>query len=231
MEDWRCYMCSHPKAREIIGTGVVRFEARFLNSVEPNHAELGLPEPYGKHRFDFVALRADGSACRLHPSQRRDALPVQGLYADWLIGGAPGAPGTGASTPGDLRMFWQRELFGFRNYSHVDIISSEAAHQYLMDVFAQQRDRGISPDGVSVDLTESWAWHRFLMGRDWGRKLFEEKVMEVALSCPARRWPCACGLLRVRPLATSPSWAAARRSAAERRDPTPLLRRKAKSRV
>jgi len=43
--DWRLYICSHPKAREIIGEGVVKFEGRFLNSLEPNHRQLLLPDP------------------------------------------------------------------------------------------------------------------------------------------------------------------------------------------
>ena len=58
---WRVYVCSHPKAPYIIGSaGIVRFEGRFLQGKDPNAHQLNLPEPYGKRRFDFVAVHADG---------------------------------------------------------------------------------------------------------------------------------------------------------------------------
>ena len=73
---WRKYICSRPRAQEIIHTGITHFEGRFLNGRGCNAVPLGLPPPYGHHRFDFVAWRNDGTACRLHPSQKNGALPV-----------------------------------------------------------------------------------------------------------------------------------------------------------
>lgn len=76
------YVCSHPQSREIIGSGIQKFEGRFLNALEPNRVELKLPGPYGQFRFDFVAVRADGTAVRLHPSRSRDATILEGRYTD-----------------------------------------------------------------------------------------------------------------------------------------------------
>ncbi len=59
---WRGYICSHRLVQDIIGTGVTRFQARFLSALEPNRESLALPAPYGQHRFDFVVLRTNGSA-------------------------------------------------------------------------------------------------------------------------------------------------------------------------
>ena len=64
--DWRVYVCSHPKATFIIGlASIVRFEGRFLQAGEPNAHALNLPGPFGKYRFDFVAV------CTLAPKRTR----------------------------------------------------------------------------------------------------------------------------------------------------------------
>ena len=64
--DWRAYVCSHPQATFIIGlASIVRFEGRFLQAGEPNAHALNLPGPFGKYRFDFVAV------CTLAPKRTR----------------------------------------------------------------------------------------------------------------------------------------------------------------
>ena len=60
---WREYICSHPKAREIIRAGITHFEGRFLKGHEPNAVQLALPKPYGQNRFDFAVWCNDGTAC------------------------------------------------------------------------------------------------------------------------------------------------------------------------
>ena len=72
--DWRGYVCQHPLAQEIVGPGISKFEGRFLNSLECNRHALRLPQPLGNQRFDFVALRTDGSAVRMHPSKKAEAV-------------------------------------------------------------------------------------------------------------------------------------------------------------
>ena len=83
--NWRQFICSSPCAIEIIGLGVVLFEGRFLNTLEPNRSQLRLPLPYGETRFDCVAVRADGTAYRLHPGSKQDAIPIVGRLQDWAI--------------------------------------------------------------------------------------------------------------------------------------------------
>ena len=90
---WRNYLACHPHSREVIGAGVVSFEARFINALEPNRVALKLPGTYGQNRFDFVVRRADGTAVRLHPSEKHDAKPVIGKLADWRMGARAPTPG------------------------------------------------------------------------------------------------------------------------------------------
>ena len=83
---WREYVCSHPHARTIIGAGITHFEGRFCNGREDNARTLNLPAPFGKYRFDFIAGRKDGTACRLHPSSGENSdTPVTGALDEWKI--------------------------------------------------------------------------------------------------------------------------------------------------
>ena len=95
---WRNYLANHPQAREIIGAGVVGFEGRFVDALEPNRGTLNLPGVYGQHRFDFVVRRVDGTAMRLHPSEKQDGKPVCGRLEDWEIGTRAPTPGQASAT-------------------------------------------------------------------------------------------------------------------------------------
>jgi len=57
--NWRRYLAFHPRAREIIGNGVHRFEVRSSGAFDANTQQ---------HRVDFVVRRVDGTVvCLLHP--------------------------------------------------------------------------------------------------------------------------------------------------------------------
>ena len=56
--DWRTYLLYREDYKKIIGTGVVGFGFQRFNWIDPRTEEL---------RTDFVVLRQDGSAVRLHP--------------------------------------------------------------------------------------------------------------------------------------------------------------------
>ena len=180
---WRPYVCSHPKAREIIGEGIVRFEGRFLRSVEPNHVQLGLPPPFGQHRFDFIAVRGDGRACRMHPGARRDAEIIVGLYDSWLMQPSASTPGPGqpsASTPGIMR----RAGLAYENYNQTDIISGKSALGMLMDMYHAHMAAGGVQSSMRVDVLAmpgNFEWPRFLMGRPWGRTLVAQGIAQLHL--------------------------------------------------
>ena len=76
--DWKSMVLTHPEAAKIIGPGIIKMEARFMDSHDPNWKNpiANLPVP---NRLDFVAWRSDGSFCRLHP----DKLP--GDRHGWAI--------------------------------------------------------------------------------------------------------------------------------------------------
>ena len=172
---WRKYVCSHPQAREIIHTGITHFEGRFLNVRECNAARLALPAPYGHLRFDFVAWRNDGTACRLHPGGKNDALPVWGRLQDWVT--------DSASTPDS--MISERSGGLMMNHGRIDIVSSEETLRHLYDRLDAWIRGGGLPEELAEDLMApgpgAWPWHRFLMGRTWGEALFYETVTSFVL--------------------------------------------------
>ena len=182
---WREYICSHPMARKIIHTGITDFEGRFLNGRECNAVQLGLPPPYGQHRFDFVAWRNDGTACRLHPSQKNDALPVEGRLLDWVLSPprpSASTPGLAAAGPATIS---ERRGGMMRNLSRTDVVSSEETLRHLYDRKDAWIGRGGLPEELAEDLMAlgpgSWPWNRFLMGRPWGEELFNEEVTSCVL--------------------------------------------------
>ena len=46
-QPWRGYLAAHAHAYVIIGMGVIRFEARYLDALEPNRRKMNLPGPGG----------------------------------------------------------------------------------------------------------------------------------------------------------------------------------------
>ena len=77
--DWRRFIAQRPDASEIIGTGITKFEFRWLQMRDSNT---------GLRRTDFIVHRADGTGVRLHPQDRRN--DVTGLReAGWSSGSLP----------------------------------------------------------------------------------------------------------------------------------------------
>ena len=66
---WQAYLAMHPSARAIFRSDVIGFPCEVSPVTEPNAAKL----PGLTLRVDFVCLRADGSAVRLHPSRGAEA--------------------------------------------------------------------------------------------------------------------------------------------------------------
>ena len=178
-EGWRNYLACHPHAREIIGEGVAGFDARFLNALEPNRDKLNLPGNFGQHRFDFVVHRVDGTAVRLHPSEKFDGKVIIGSLAAWEFGARAPTPGQ-ASTP---------SLTGAidRTHGHVDVFSAERAHRMIMDIFHRRTG---APSELAVDLlTGDFPWDTFLMGREFGRDLMQEGITSMHLVCNEEEEP------------------------------------------
>ena len=178
---WRFWICQMPQAqaREVIGTGVVKFEGRFLRSREPNHrhlAEAGVPERLVQFRFDFVAHRVDGTAVRFHPGSRADAAITYGCLRDW---GSPDVesrvptPGT-RSQPMPPRT--RREPF--KNFNETDIFSNAAVRRWIEKRKQAHGEADFQENVLEGDL---FPWQRFLMGRPWGKKLLLEGVTTMTL--------------------------------------------------
>ena len=174
---WRGYLAAHAHARVIIGTGVIWFEARFLDAFEPDR-KLHLPGPagwptLGKRRFDFVVHRLDGTCVRLHPSGRHEAKPVVGDVDHWKMWAESPIPDE-ASLPS------LRGPVCFM-YGHVDVFSARRARAMIMDLVAEHTG---ARSELAVDLVTgdvNFPWIRFLMGQQWGMDLMVQGIASMVL--------------------------------------------------
>ena len=172
--DWRRYLCQHPMAQEIIGSGVWKFECRFLNGWEPNAAKLMLPPPFGQHRFDFVVHRIDGKAVRMHPSAKADAKVIVGDFESWRWGGAR------ASTPGAAQSV--KQGLTFDTLGRVDVLSNANALERAMILHREATCAEVNMDDWELDLLgDPFAWDRWLLGRPWGAKLVEQTISTMSI--------------------------------------------------
>ena len=86
---WRAYLGGHDHADDIFGSqGITDFFAEAFPEKDPNKkklANLGLITL----RVDFVAVRQDSAAVRLHPSERKEAAIVARSLEGWRLGHSP----------------------------------------------------------------------------------------------------------------------------------------------
>jgi hypothetical protein len=170
--DWVGYVANRPPAQieKVIGEGIVRFEARFLRMMDKNMKQ---------YRFDFVALRADGTAVRFHPSSTGDTVPVIGDPQQWAIGDAP------MQAPA-----WHREVVpdadpnasqgsqvGRRAVFHVhaqaDVLGARDATTFIQSVASRWEHGG---EKFTRDLTHprsEFPWDCYLASTEWGQAIHE----------------------------------------------------------
>ena len=86
---WRAHLGGHDYADDIFGSqGITDFFAEVFPEKDPNKkklANLGLIAL----RVDFVCKRTDGSAVRLHPSERKKAAIVADSLEALRVGNSP----------------------------------------------------------------------------------------------------------------------------------------------
>lgn len=85
MFHWQAYLAMHSSARDIFRSEVIGFLCEVFPEREPNASKL----PGLTLRADFVCLRADGSAVRLHPSKGAEAKISEGSLESWRSGATP----------------------------------------------------------------------------------------------------------------------------------------------
>ena len=174
---WREYLANRSDGMlaMIIGPGVIRFEFRFVNSWDKNT---------NQYRADFVVIRADGGAARLHPSQNSDAHPVIGSIELWRIDAPlpPAMPAVIHTVDADAALHNQRETARstrgrqvYEAYSQADLISRKEAQEFLL-VKTQDWQSG---ETFCTDLTPStlFLWRCYLGNTSWGRQLLDEGVL------------------------------------------------------
>ena len=174
---WREYLANRSDGMlaMIIGPGVIRFEFRFVNTWDKNT---------NQYRADFVVIRADGGAARLHPSQNSDAHPVIGSIELWRIDAPlpPAMPAVIHTVDADAALHNQRETARstrgrqvYEAYSQADLISRKEAQEFLL-VKTQDWQSG---ETFCTDLTPStlFLWRCYLGNTSWGRQLLDEGVL------------------------------------------------------
>ena len=85
MFHWQAYLGKHPTSRAIFHADVIGFLCEVFPEKEPNASKLS----DFTLRVNFVCLRADGTAVRLHPSTAAEATNSEGSLESWRSGASP----------------------------------------------------------------------------------------------------------------------------------------------
>ena len=131
---WKGYVRNHNQARAIIGHGVITFGfLRMRHVLDPSTADR-------RPREDFVVVRVDGGATRLHPHKGKikEMVPIFGRLEDWLeTSVAPGASSRSALTRPLLLLTTEQ----CRAIAQIDRMPLYQAAEYLLRFSAGPPDR------------------------------------------------------------------------------------------
>ena len=180
---WRNYICCHQQAKDIIDVGIIRFLGHFMNEVEPDWETLGLPKLFGSHRFYFVACRANGTACRLHPSTSHRVAPGVGLLATWFwLPPLETLPPENRGLYSSLMVYNPGRTLDEPAFAKLECIFMH----HTMVARGDPRDVRISVRVRPPDRDSSmFPWHSFLSRWAYGRCLLREVVTSFTLRCDA----------------------------------------------
>jgi len=171
--DWRGYVCNRAPelVREVVGPGVGRVELRFLATYDWNLMQ---------NRCDFVLFRVDGSGVRLHPSSKKDAVPVIAVNpAVWFIGGGAVGPigEVGWANPDAP----QGQVF--REVSQHDHVSQKEAQAFLLRKVMRAEENHWRFGEFTQDITDqrTFPWIAYIAGfrQDVGIALLRREVTKV----------------------------------------------------
>ena len=158
--DWRAYLAGREDFEDIIGTGVVAFHFQRFPWKDPNT---------GEGRTDFVVSRADGTAVRLHPQQKkntrgnREAVPVYGTLEEWLE----------ASSSKCKAVTQSESFYAYVDISQADMRGSAEAEAFLQKVSAEWQPGQRFWRSLRTD---EFPWPLYLAQNRFQRFLRGEKV-------------------------------------------------------
>ncbi len=162
---WRSYLAWRPDAEALIGSGVWRFEFRFLDAMDSNTRD---------YRADFIIRRTDGTDVRLHPGAI-DAVPVYGQLAQWQASTSAWPGLLHGAAPAPTRGSWAARVAkvddgGNQRYDRVsqaDVYGRQAAKRFL-DEQAAQGESDTSPPSWEKDIADgAWPWWLYFAGKVW----------------------------------------------------------------
>ena len=174
--DWKGYVANRSveQLELVVGDGITCFEARFLAALDKNMKQ---------NRFDFVAHRRDGSCVRLHPSARKDALPVYGNLQDW----ASKQIAVPVQVPGASR----GSSDVYETLSQADIITTREVLVLLHMHEHVGRDEGgkFGTDlGLGLLAKSQFRFQLYLAGTSWGREIARIGVTSFWVVWVGRHW-------------------------------------------
>ena len=185
--DWRRYIGGRPDAETMIHTGITKFEFRHMHFKDSNTKE---------RRGDFVVQRADGSAVRLHPSNKgicpqtglREAIPIFGTMEDWdphklrhqvLPAPAAGLPGTAFAPP-------QGQGPGYTAISQADLRGRREAAEFLRAQVETWQSRPFHGTFSRFLLASEWNWPLFLSNGKLAHSFVGEVVERFGIAWETR---------------------------------------------
>ena len=166
--DWKGYVANRSveQLRLVVGSGITIFEARFLASIDKNMKQ---------NRFDFVAHRRDGSCVRLHPSGRKDALPVYGNLQDWELSADPRPlESKRIAVPVQVPGASRGSSDVYETLSQADIITTREVLVLLnMHEYVWRHEGGSFATDLQIGLLAKshFRYDMYLAGTSWGREI------------------------------------------------------------
>ena len=157
------YVCGHPEAANIVGPGITQLEVIALGAIDQNTRDL---------RHDFVISRIDGSAVRLHPSQKSAGVPAEGTIAQWLH--PRNLEASPAAARGSIMVAHggKGSGSGFVGRHQQDVLGRNDARVWL-DRATKQWQESPHPRAFSENLFDGrrFPWWLYLCSTQWGKQL------------------------------------------------------------
>ena len=162
------YVCSRPDASELVAGGIQEVWATFLGSVDQNYR---LAPHVPVQRFDWVLVREDNTAARIHPSSSSHGVAVHGRLDQWLSPDDLNA--ALASTRGEAVMGGGAGT-AFAGRHQCDVVGRHHALNFLRDHYQQWWDEQAHPRGpffTSIYDGAAFQWWLYFNSTPWGRDM------------------------------------------------------------
>jgi hypothetical protein len=164
--NWKGFLATRQDFADVVGNGVIRFAFdRFEDMLDHNY--------HGAPRGDFVVVRADLSAVRLHPAKHNpQPKPIYGPpgagVSAWHWGARP--PQAAPRVPGEASPRTATTVMkadDAENIAQVDKVSRTRARQFLARTVQRMETEGTSREDITGG--QQFQWWRWITNLGPGR--------------------------------------------------------------